>query len=113
MSIKLSNADIDYVLEELDVTDRVDPFRERSYMVDFVESKVLDTLPRKIRPTSEELEETSEKLLEIEALTTAYRSLNFDTMTGLRTNTEETMERLIAEKRAEITGEDLPIWHQR
>lgn len=113
MSIKLTKADIDHILKEVDITDRVDPFGEREYLLEFVEARVMDALPRKIRPTSEELLETSEKLLEIEALTTAYRSLDFDTMTGLRINTEETMERIIAEKRAEITGEKLPIWHQR
>lgn len=110
MSIKLSNSDIDYILDEVDMTDRADPFVERTYLVDFVEARVLNALPRKIRPTAEELLETSEKLLELEALTTAYRSLDFETMTGLRRNTEDTMQRIIQEKRAEITGQELPSW---
>lgn len=110
MNIILSNSDIDHILKEIDITDRVDPFGERAYLVDFVESRVMDALPRKIVPTAEELLETAEKLLEIEALTTAYRSLDFETMTGLRRNTEDTMARIIREKRAEITGQELPPW---
>lgn len=107
MSIKLSNADIDFILREVQLTDRADPFGERAYLLEFVEARVLDALPRRILPTAEELAETSEKLLEIEALTTAYKSLDFETYTGLRKNTEDTLERILEEKRAEITG-DMP-----
>ncbi len=109
MSIYLSDSDIDYILEEIDIADRVQPFIEREYLVDYVETRVLQSLPRKILPTGEELLETSEKLLELEALTAAYRSLNFHTITGLRRNTEETMERIIKEKRAEITEKEWRI----
>ena len=110
MNIKLSSSDIDCILKEIDMTDRVDPFGERTYLVEFVEARVMGALPRKVKPTAEELRETSEKLLEIEALTTAYRSLDFETMTGLRRNTEDTMARIVREKRAEITGQELPSW---
>lgn len=110
MSIKLSNADIDFILKEVSITDRVDPFGELEYLYEFVEVRIMDALPRKIEPTAEELREAAVKLLEIEALTTAYRSLEFETMTGLRRNTEDSMERIIHERRAEFTAQELPRW---
>lgn len=107
MSIKLPNSEIDYILEEVNLTDRVDPFREHSYLMDYVETKVMGSLPRRINPTNEELLETSQKLLELKALQTACNSIDFETMTALRRYLEEIMHRLVAEKRAEITGEKL------
>ncbi|MCY3979568.1 MAG: hypothetical protein OXG23_15835 [Chloroflexi bacterium] len=104
----MSNEDIDFILKEVSITDRGDPFDELEYLFDFVEARIMDALPRRINPTAEELRETSEKLLEIEALTTAYRSLDFETMTGLRRNTEDIMSGIIRQKRAEITGQEIP-----
>ena len=109
MNIKLSNADIDYILREVYITDCADPFGELEYLFEFVEARIMDALPRKIKPTDEELREAVVKLLEIEALTTAYRSLEFETMTGLRRNTEDVMERLIYERRMEFTGEEMRL----
>ena len=104
MSVKLSEADIDYIIDEVTATDGADPFGEYEYMLDFVENKVLDSLPRRIEPTDEELRKAADKVLEYYALRLAWNSVEFETMTGLHRYIEDTLTRLMGECRAELTG---------
>ena len=106
MSVKLSEADIDYIIDEVTATDGADPFGDYEYMLEFVQARVLDALPRRLSPTSEELRKAADKVLEYHALRLASNSLEFETMTGLHWYIEDTLTRLMGECRAELTGNE-------
>ena len=86
------------------MTDHVDPFGEFAYLLEFVDSRVCDALPRRINPSSNELREISERILEILALKSAYDLLACETQTGLVRYLMDVTERMIVENKAIITA---------
>ena len=107
MSIRLSRADITYMIEKTYAIDNADPFREHEYLLDYVEDRVLDCLPRRIKLSDDELRDIAEKTLEIQALSYAYSLLTLETQTGLVTHSMDVIEQLLGERQAELTAQEI------
>ena len=107
MSIRLSRSDITYMIGETYATDKADPFREFAYLMDYVEARVLDCLPRRINLSENELRDIAEKTLEIQALSYAYSLLTLETQTGLVRHSVNVIEQLLGERQAELIAQEI------
>lgn len=105
-TIKLTKNDIRHILGEVWLTDRVDPFGEREYMLEYVDARVGEAMRGDQRLHRSEIRATSEVLLELAALDRAYLLLTLETQTGLVSNSLDAIERIHKQIRAPLLRED-------
>ena len=105
-TIKLTKDDIRHIVSEVSVTDRVDPFGEREYMLEYVDARVGEAMRGDPRLHRTEIRATSEVLLDLAALHRAYQLLTLETQTGLVSNSLDAIERIHIQIRAPLLREE-------
>lgn len=105
-TIKLTREDIRYIMSEVTMTDRADPFRERYYLVSYVGNRVAQRMRGDPFLHEDEIEATAEAILELVALDYAFMLMTVETQTGLVRNSMDVLEQISAEKRAALIREE-------
>ena len=105
-TIKLTRADIEHIKREVCLTDRVDPFGEREYMLEYMDARVGEKMRGDPKLHRDEIRATSEALLEIVALDSASMLLTLETQTGLVENSMDVIDRISEQKEAALIREE-------